>query len=90
MENLYIETQDGRKSIDPKVIEKYKLEKGLISPFSRKPITGKFGEYPSETSIEKDPRNNGGNDIQDDGENVMFSTSEVLDFAQATDSPTGN
>lgn len=90
MENLYIDTPNGRKPIEPKVAEKYNLEKGVISPFTREPLTDKHGEFPSMTSIEKDTKNNGGKRIENEEENVMMSTSEVLDFAQASDSTTGS
>lgn len=90
MENLFIENENGKKRIEPKIIEKYKLEKGIISPFTRNHVTNARGEFPDEASVEKNPKNSGGNRMKEDPQTVVLTQSETLDFAQATDSPTGN
>lgn len=95
MEELYLETKNGKVPIDPAVAEKLGLEKGTKSPFSRQRIVGPNGEYPQETGIEKDPKNQplskSGRAEDDDPlyGGTMLTTSEILDFAQGTDSTNG-
>jgi hypothetical protein len=94
MEELFLETKNGNIAIDPQVVKKFNLEKGTLSPFTRNRIVGKHGEYPSETSAEKDPKNNVKTqkpEDEPDGEQnggVVLTTSEIIDFAQGTDSST--
>ena len=92
MEELYIETKNGNVPIDPKVIKKFNLEQGSLSPFTRSRIVDKNGEFPAETATEKDPKNNGTTQKPEDGivetENVQFSTSEIIDLAHGEDSKT--
>lgn len=91
MEKLFIKTETGDRAIDREVARRYNLEKGLYSPFTHQPITNKNGEFPAELKAEKDPKNTGDNNLDNaDKENVMFSTSEIIDFAQGTDSATGH
>lgn len=90
MENLYIETKNGRTPIDPELVKKFNLEKGSLTPFTRSPIVGENGDFPPETATEKDPKNSGLKLPEPDAqESVMLETSEVIDFAQGTDSHTG-
>lgn len=87
MEKLYIETNRGKVPIDPEVVERLKLEKGEVSPFTRNRIVGENGDFPAETSMEKDPKNCGlPMSSEKDAENVQFSTSEIIDLAQGADS----
>ena len=45
MKDLYIETNYGVDKIDESIVNKYNLEKGLSSPFTRKRIVDKDGNY---------------------------------------------
>lgn len=91
MEKLFVETSGGKSAIDPDVVRKYHLEKGTWSPFLRGRIVGESGDFPAETAAEKDPKNSG--NVADPPENepggVMLSTSEIIDFAQGSDSTNG-
>lgn len=92
MEELFIETKNGKERIDPGLVQKLNLEKGSLSPFTRSRIVGKNGEFPYETATERDPKNNGRTQKPEDGivetENVTFSTSEIIDLAHGEDSKT--
>ena len=96
MKKLYIETPSGNIPLDREVIEKYNLQKGMRTPFSRDRIVGKNGEFfidPSQQEhvrphdIKKVPFDgfpDDGIDTMDNG--VELSTSEIIDFAQGVDS----
>jgi hypothetical protein len=91
MEDLYLKTEKGDAQIEPGVVRKYNLEKGLYSPFTHQRLVNQNGEFPAELKAEKDPKNTGGKDLGDEKEGgVMMSTSEIIDFAQGADSSTGH
>ena len=85
MENLYIETSSGRLPIKKEIVEKHHLEKGMLSPFTRSRIVGENGEFPSRVSVVKD-KDGAMNGDMEATENVLLSTSEVIDFSQGEDS----
>ena len=92
MEKLFMETSGGKMEINPEVVRKYHLEKGTWSPFMRSRIVGQTGEFPAETETEKDPKNSGkkiAHPLEDEPGGVMLTTSEILDFAQGSDSSNG-
>jgi hypothetical protein len=92
MEELYIEMRDGNVPIDSRLVEKYNLQKGMKTPFSRHRIVGKNGEYFIDPLKQEGVRNQGGEKVPfdgfpDDGIETMdngfeLSTSEIIDFAQ--------
>lgn len=85
MENLYIETDNGNIPIKKEVIEKHKLEKGMISPFTRFRIVGENGEFPFRAAAKKDLKQD---TMNADAEDVMLTASEIIDFSQGADSHT--
>lgn len=94
-EKLFIETVEGKMELDIKVIEKYHLEKGTYSPFTRSRIVDENGDFTKpKPVIEKPKKKNKFHDgeideevMEDNGtENVKLTTSEMLDFAQGSDS----
>jgi len=92
MKKLDIETKNGNIPIDQKIVNKYNLEKGTKSPFTGNRIVGINGEYPLEKPKENDvskldPDNGDGIAEMDGG--LMLSTSEIIDFSEATDSTNG-
>ena len=94
MEELYIETINGNIPIDMEIIKKFKLEKGTYSPFTHSRIIGKNGEFPIESSDEEDIKSGGKpagqNDDKSELENdLLFSTSEIIDLARGEDSTAG-
>lgn len=90
MENLYIDTPSGRLQIEARITKKYHLEKGLLSPFTRQPVTDEKGRFPACTDTENNPENNGAAQMHDmDEEDTILSTSEAIDFAQAADTSSG-
>lgn len=97
MKDLYMETRHGVEPISPKVAEKYHLSKGTCSPFTQSRIVGSNGDFSFEPDNKKDyisgnsfddvPRDGfheDGIDSMDNG--FEMSTSEMIDFAQGTDS----
>lgn len=95
-EKLYMETERGSAPIDPATIKKYRLEKGMLSPFSRCRIVGVHGDFPGETTAQKiqtyevkgnNPEKDGGGAQQNGG--VTLTTSEIIDLAHGEDSSTG-
>lgn len=97
MEDLFVKTEKGDAKIEPDVVRKYNLEKGLYSPFTHQQVVNQNGAFPSELAAEKDPKNTGDKLLSEDQEGgeggisgVMLSTSEIIDFAQGTDSATGH
>ena len=99
IKDLFIETELGRMPIDYEVTERYGLNQGSKSPFSNNPIVGTMGDWHLDTpfrekAIQKDFKNTPiGEDRQ--GEEVVqmengfeMLKSEIIDFAQGTDSST--
>ncbi len=99
MEDLYLETKNGRKRIDEKSVEKYHLEAGTMSPFTHNRIVEQNGEFrlkatnneDSEDSIHQDFNAMPVTGIVGDGVDQMengfeFSQSEIIDFSQGVDS----
>lgn len=91
MKKLYLETKYGRVLIDPAVVEKYKLEIGEESPFTHDRIVDKDGDAEKENEPEKVPLEGTKGELVNDGiaeiDNALtLSTSEIIDFAQGTDS----
>lgn len=96
MKELYLETKDGNIQIDHKQIEKYNIEEGKISPFTKLRIVDKNGNFPktsrqNETSSPKVEEMPEGEGLEDDeiiefpgGE--IYSQSEIIDISQGTDS----
>ncbi|MDP4152566.1 MAG: hypothetical protein Q8865_03865 [Bacillota bacterium] len=92
MEELFLKMNGEFIPIDSKMVEKYKLKKDMLSPFSRYPIVDKSGEFNNpedkkmkDEEIEKDFP---GLDDIDDGS--KFETSEIIDISQGVDSDTGD
>lgn len=90
MEQLYLETENGTVLIDSKLVKKYHLNAGTYSPFTRQRIIGTRGsfELKGQELIDIDVPEEG---YHDDGVDLMqngfqMSTSEILDFAEGTDS----
>lgn len=99
MEELYLETKNGKKPIDAETTQKYHLKAGDYAPFSGQIITGSAPSESaterrdSESSIRQDFYNLAEQGYHDDEIDQMdngfeFSQSEILDFAQGTDSYT--
>lgn len=97
MKELYLQTDNELVLIDPKLIEKYNLKEGSLSPFSRQRVVDKNGYYPK---INKDDKDKTDTDVSQmpEGEGVdddeiaefengqILSQSEIIDFSQGTDS----
>ena len=99
MEDLYLETKNGKERIDEETVKKYHLESGTLSPFTQNRIVGESGSHlskstpdeDSEASIHQDfndmPIHGKMGDGIDDLENGFeFSQSEIIDFSQGVDS----
>ena len=99
MEDLYLETKNGRERLDDQTVEKYHLEPGTLSPFTQNRIVGENGEYQlkedpqedSEVSIRQDFNEMPFQGIRGDGVDQMdngfeLSQSEIIDFSQGVDS----
>lgn len=86
MENLFLETQEGKLPIDPKIVNKYNLEKGTKSPFTGNRIVNKYGDY-TRSVPEEEPHDlsNHEDEIEDFENGMQLSTSEMLDIAQGVD-----
>ena len=80
MEELFVATEQGNIPIDKSVVEKYNLERGLRTPFSGNVIVDKNSDAtPKKSTKNKKP-------LENDESGVMFTTSEILDFADGADS----
>lgn len=101
MEDLYLETKNGRSRIDAHTAEKYSLEPGDLSPFTQNPVVDKNGEQnanavhgkDSEAYIHRDFEVMPMKGLEGDGVDQMengfqFSQSEIIDFSQGVDSRT--
>jgi hypothetical protein len=99
MDELYLKVGNKKEPIDQSTAEKYHLESGTLSPFTRKPIVGKDGSYhkntnpgeDSESSIREDFNNMPFQGEKGDGIDGMdngfeLSQSEIIDFSQGVDS----
>lgn len=99
MDELYLKVGNKKEPIAESTVEKYHLESGTLSPFTRKPIVEKNGTYhknanpgeDSEASIREDfekmPFQGEKGDGIDGMENGFeFSQSEIIDFSQGVDS----
>lgn len=81
MEKLYIETENGKTPIPINFAQKLNLKKGMLSPFTCNKIVGENND--SENPTDEKPLLN---EDPEATENVMLSTSEIIDFSQAMDS----
>lgn len=96
MKELFIETKSGRVPLDQEVIKKYDLNQGAKSPFTNSPIVGESGNSKLEVPLREKSISHDFNDmplkgIEGDGFDQMengfqMSQSEIIDFAQGTDS----
>lgn len=91
MEKLFIKTKNQKQEISSELINKYKLEAGDITPFSKNKITDKQGLNKKKDKKKKNPPkedlpyDNSDGIIELPGGAVM-STSEIIDISQGTDS----
>lgn len=93
MEELYIEMENTFIPIDEKIIKKYNLKKGTLSPFTGGRIVGKNGEFRKEKPAQEKSDATGFEKNKDDevvelDDGFMLSTSEMIDIAEGTDSTT--
>lgn len=96
MKDLYLEAEGVRIPLDQGVIEKYGLNQGTKSPFSGRSIVGPDGDstldvLKKEKSIKDSFNKMPFKGIEGEGVDQMengfqMSQSEILDFAQGTDS----
>ncbi|WFR59366.1 hypothetical protein QA584_09830 [Anaerocolumna sp. AGMB13025] len=87
MEELYLETKEGKVKIDDRIAQKYDLKKGTVSPFTQNHIVDKAGEFKREEPPKKrDSINQGDDEIEEMENGFYLSTSEMLDIAQGVDS----
>ena len=85
MQELFLKTDKGLVPLDEKIIEKYGLKEGRISPFSRFWIV----KGTSSPSPEEMPKGEGLEDdeIEEFEETgAIFSQSEMIDFSRGVDS----
>jgi len=78
MDKLFVATSQGNIPIEQSMTEKYKLEKGLRTPFSGNVIVDK------NSNAKRPPRKKRA--IQSDDKGIIFTTSEILDFSSGADS----
>jgi hypothetical protein len=85
MEELNLETKNGRLPINKNIVEKYNLRKGTLSSFTCNRIVDKNGKYiiekPKVKGLEEA---NEGDQAKENG--LLLQTSEIIDFAQGADS----
>lgn len=97
MKELYLKTDDDLVLIDPKLIEKYNLKEGDLSPYTRQRVVDKNGNYPkydkddkdkTDTDVSQMPEGEGVDDdeIAEFENGQILSQSEIIDFSQGTDS----
>ncbi len=97
MKELFLKTANGLKPIDEKLIEKYNLAEGKISPFSRYEIVDRNGSsgiknhHDDTTSpgLDEMPEGEGldNDEIEEFSEtHAILSQSEIIDFSHGTDS----
>ena len=85
MKKLYVQAKDQKIPVSPEVINKYALENGMLTPFSREPLVGEHNESSNhmQTQAPKTPPLS-----EQEATDRTMSTAELLDFAQGTDSQT--
>lgn len=96
MKELFLKTESGLIPIDEKMIEKYNLEEGRKSPYTRYYVVDKTGSLKfamkKETSspgVDEMPAGEGLEDdeiIEFSETGAIFSQSEIIDFSHGTDS----
>lgn len=94
MKELFLKTDNGLIPLDEKVIEKYNLEEGRKSPFTRYYVVDKNGnhKFEKETSslgLDEMPIGEGMEDdeiVEFSETGAILSQSEIIDFSQGTDS----
>ena len=97
MKELYLKTDNDLVLIDPKLIEKYNLKEGDLSPYTRQRVVDKNGNYPvinkddkdkTDTDVSQMPEGEGVDDdeIAEFENGLILSQSEIIDFSQGTDS----
>jgi hypothetical protein len=87
MEDLYLRLKNEDSPIDQNIIEKYSLEKGSLSPFTRNRIVDSTGDYSSVAEKDEKPESEE-NRIQmnDLGNPLVLTTAEMIDITQGVDS----
>ncbi|MGI6732205.1 MAG: hypothetical protein ACOX5F_10020 [Anaerovoracaceae bacterium] len=96
MKELYIEVGNRRVPLDSEIVEKYGLNQGTKSPFTSQNLVGRNGDSTLLTSQDekmiKDSFNHmpfkgiEGEGVDQMENGFQMSQSEILDFAQGTDS----
>lgn len=79
MEELFLKTEYGNLPINGEIVQKYHLKQGEKSPFGGYRITDKNGGAQPVPEHEKPPM------VFEDHPQIL-TTTEVLDFMQASDS----
>ena len=96
MKELFLKTENGLIPLSKKIIEKYNLEEGRKSPFTRYYVVDKTGscrfDLEKETSnpgVDEMPAGEGAEDdeiVEFSDTGAIFSQSEIIDFSHGTDS----
>ena len=97
MQELFLKTEEGLLPLDEKIIKKYNLKAGRISPFSRLWVVDKDGNVAKNSSYEgtsspKPEEMPAGEGLEDDEiiefeeTGAIFSQSEIIDFSSRVDS----
>ncbi|MPM94333.1 hypothetical protein SDC9_141479 [bioreactor metagenome] len=90
MDELYIKNENSKIPVDPKIIKKYHIKKGALSPFTNSRIVDSRGsDSPDDSAnkaVERDLEQKPEDGVSDLEGGVMLTTSEILDFAQGADS----
>lgn len=84
MEKLYVEIDNQRIPISEEIVNKYKLKKGMYTPYTKSRIVDENGDFPMpETEDKEKPELNEDEVILD---NTDLTVSEIIDFSQGLDS----
>lgn len=96
MKELFLKTEQGLVPLDEKIIEKYNLEEGRKSPFTRYYVVDKTGRHKfdsevetSSPGVEEMPEGEGLEDdeiVEFPETGAILSQSEIIDFSHGTDS----
>lgn len=87
MKRLYIELEDKKEPLDEKIISKYNLEVGEVTPFTKKRILNEKGEFFKSKPVKRKADLSQHDDTIDEMENgLALSTAEILDISQGVDS----
>lgn len=87
MEDLYLKLNNHATPIDDSIVEKYALEKGSLSPFTRTPIVNRYGDATHEEQKDDKPESEQDtNQVNELGNPMIFTTAEMIDFTQGVDS----